>query len=214
MPGPSGYSYTVINFTVSDLDISSEQVLRLLQRLSLEFSALNVERPGDEMALLGLDYRPANSRGTDPKRLAFEEAVARLEQAREPNIYILMQPAHPLDRQSPGYQRLSRAAGKGQSPVIYFPETAEIHGDFILLAGHEISSQGWEFASSISGQMSLPLEAIENIINIDDLQHALLMDRSRMRPTILIWDQSVNDVADSLLMKLAAVTRIPVLVYR
>jgi len=219
---------TIVSFESLISDPACPGLWTLVQKFSSECTAIIVDRPEDELA--ALENKPARQSGPEQQRiereilkrglssslhmLPFEEALLRLQAAREMDVSVILQPHHPLDRQAPGFRRLSRAAYEAKGATIYFPEQASISGDYLLLAGRDISEDALAFAQGLSERGGLELEVAGNISDLGALKNRLLALPSAARPALVfvnLTDQNVRPVA---LMKLAAVTGVAVLSYK
>lgn len=146
--------------------------------------------------------------------LAFEDAIKLMQTAPKTNVSLILQPHHPLDRQSPGFRRLSHAAERAHGATIYFPEEIRAAGNVILLAGQEFNEDTLSFAQTLSSQSKLDLEFAQDVNNLKSLAAKLLSMPSPIRPVLALVDQLSLNARPTELMKIAAVTGVAMLSYR
>ena len=214
---------TVMSLSVSDSETAAHAAFVLAQKLTKSCTALIVSTPMSEQTAqtetrrntrIGPNVlaKGAEAVGleTDIKPLSFEEALSELKVVPQDDFIILLQPDHPLDRQTPSFQRLSKAALRAPGRTIYVPRQTGETGEYILIAGSSPTLAA--FASGLSSQTGLrPTNSRfpPRSLNFESLLFPCPWPN--VQPCSSLEDADYS-AGPSAYMKLAALTGIPVLV--
>ena len=214
---------TVMSLSVSDSETAAHAAFVLAQKLTKSCTALIVSTPMSEQTAqtetrrntrIGPNVlaKGAEAVGleTDIKPLSFEEALSELKVVPQDDFIILLQPDHPLDRQTPSFQRLSKAALRAPGRTIYVPRQTGETGEYILIAGSSPTLAA--FASGLSSQTGLATDQLAFSATLAELRKSIVSLPVAQRPALLVLEDADYSAGPSAYMKLAALTGIPVLV--
>lgn len=135
---------------------------------------------------------------------SFDEVLSYLSSRTAKSITILVQPAHPLERQIPSFRRLSIAVSRSETSVVYMPGRFETNACDILVLDPNEPGVATLFANSL-----LARDRTGNIVrstarSLRDLRHDLMRTASASPFALVVLTRDAITATPDQFMKLTA----------
>lgn len=150
---------------------------------------------------------------SDFKTRSLETALAHIQAATADHIILLNQPDHPIDRQTPSFQRLSAAALQTSALVIFVPKLRNPDGGVLIVDTAETTTHAESLFAGRLQDLGTQLATLRKTeTSLERLADWLLQLPSTHGPSMIVIQKGSFAERPGQLMKLAALARTAILV--